>query len=143
MTIGCSSQSLSIRRFASRDEKSRTSFIRMNLFSRCFFLTSFVASTTTALFHGSTSDNRNSHLFDTIAESLRHRYPSITSGKPNIWEMVQIAALCSLIPGIWYFRVKHKDRKSLTLIPSEGVSTQSSDAESSNGKYDSIGGTKH
>lgn len=61
----------------------------------------------------------NSQL-QAVTASLCQLYPQISQGKFNIWEMVQIAAVCSLVPGLWYLR-RRKDSKSTSWSSSEST----------------------
>lgn len=61
-------------------------------------------------------------------DGFRQTYPHIAQGNPNVWEMVQIVALCSLLPGIFYLRRGRKDSKTFSLA-STVVSSQGTSAE--------------
>ena len=84
-------------------------------------LTPFISSTTALSAHNSTwrlSGPATTHL-QTLLETLRQAYPRIAQGKPGVWEMVQIAVLCSLLPGLLYLRRGRKDSKSFSLASTE------------------------
>jgi hypothetical protein len=93
----------------------------LNLISPClaFFVTAVVALPDNSIWRMSNTSSRlNSHL-QAVAASLRQLYPQISQGKFNIWEMVQIAAACSLVPGFWYLKRKRKESKSMSWTSSE------------------------
>lgn len=45
--------------------------------------------------------------------SLRRLYPQISQGRFNAWELVQVMAWCSLLPGFWYLQRTRKEGISL------------------------------
>ena len=49
-----------------------------------------------------------------VAASMRQFYPQTSQRRFNIWEVVQIVALCILLPGFWYLRRKREESKSIT-----------------------------
>ena len=60
--------------------------------------------------------------YQNLIASFRQVYPQISQGKLNIWEMVQIVALCSLLPSFWYLRTKRKEAKSMSWSSTESSS---------------------
>lgn len=76
-----------------------------------------------------------------LLSSLRQLYPQFSQGRPALWEMVGVAALCGLLPGIWWFRRVRTDGKTLVsssvdTSESDGANVQSPrDAEEVNGKF--------
>jgi hypothetical protein len=60
--------------------------------------------------------------YQNLIASFRQVYPQISQGKLNIWDMVQIVALCSLLPGCWYLRTKRKEGKSMSWSSTESSS---------------------
>ena len=60
--------------------------------------------------------------YQNLIANFRQVYPQISQGKLNIWEMVQIVALCSLLPGFWYLRTKRKEAKSMSWSSTESSS---------------------
>ena len=73
---------------------------------------------------------------------FRYAYPQITQGKLNIWEMVQVAVLCSLLPGLWYLRQTRQERKSSWATATSWSKSQVTEQEGgeSNGMWTSFGG---
>jgi hypothetical protein len=56
---------------------------------------------------------RMNALLQTGLASLRHLYPQISQGRFNAWELVQVMAWCSLLPGFWYLQRTRRDGISL------------------------------
>jgi hypothetical protein len=46
-----------------------------------------------------------------ILSSIHKAYPQISQRKISFSEMVQIAALCSIVPALWFLRRKRQDKK--------------------------------
>lgn len=90
------------------------------LLSKWLLLTHLVSSTTALTTNNSTwLLSRPSTNLQALLEGFRQTYPQISRGEPSVWEMVQIAALCSLLPGLFYLRRTRKDSKSLSLASTE------------------------
>jgi hypothetical protein len=64
------------------------------------------------------SDGRLNSQLQAVAASFRQLYPQISQGKFNMWEMAQIAVVCSLVPGFWYLK-KRIESKSTSWSRSE------------------------
>jgi hypothetical protein len=64
-------------------------------------------------------NGRISSQLQAVAARLRQFYPQISQGKFNLWEMVHIAALCSILPGLWYLKAR-KENKPISSTRSEG-----------------------
>ncbi|RFU24919.1 hypothetical protein B7463_g11418, partial [Scytalidium lignicola] len=47
-----------------------------------------------------------------LISNIRHISQLAFQSKAGFWEMVQIAAICSIIPSLWYLRRRQQDRKS-------------------------------
>jgi hypothetical protein len=56
---------------------------------------------------------RMNALLQTGLASLRHLYPQISQGRLNAWELVQVMAWCSLLPGFWYLQRTRREGISL------------------------------
>lgn len=52
---------------------------------------------------------------------IRNPYQLALQGKAGVWEMVQIVAICSIIPGFWYLRRKQQDPKPPRRSSSESL----------------------
>jgi hypothetical protein len=53
-----------------------------------------------------------SRWLQSTAAGFRHLYPHIAQGRPDFWEVVQLMAWCSLLPGFWYLRRRRKEPTS-------------------------------
>ncbi|KAG0648933.1 Polynucleotide 5 -triphosphatase [Hyphodiscus hymeniophilus] len=53
-----------------------------------------------------------------VAANLRQLYPHISQGRFNLKEVIQITAVCGLIPGLWYLN-KWRESKSTSWTSSE------------------------
>ena len=51
-------------------------------------------------------------LLQTCVSSFRHLYPQTSQGRLNVWEVVQVMAWCSLLPGLWYLQRKPKAKSA-------------------------------
>jgi hypothetical protein len=54
-----------------------------------------------------------------LLRSVPQLYPQASQGKFDAWEMAQLAAVCSLLPGIWYLRGRWMGSKSMSWASSE------------------------
>lgn len=103
--------------------------------SLCFpllYLTAVAIPDKDGLSRISSSSNKLNIQFQSLLSAVRQLYPHISQGKIDVWEMAQIAALCSLFPGFFYLRRKRKESSSNVLwnstdsIGKEGMANGSS-----------------
>jgi hypothetical protein len=64
----------------------------------------------------------NSSNAQVLITTFRHLYPNFSHGKLSLWEMVQLGALASIFPCIWYFR-KARNASRATWSAEESEST--------------------
>jgi hypothetical protein len=106
-------------------------------------LTSFVSRVTASTFDGRDSISnsiwqfvRPVNISHAVVEYVRQYYPQTLRGNFSVGEMVQLTALCSLVPSIWYWRMRQREGKSFSLSSTEGPSHDTpveAGAEESNG----------
>jgi hypothetical protein len=98
-------------------------------------------SVSRAHWHLSTSTGRLASGRQAVVDLVRRYLPQAAEGKLTIWDMVQITALCGVIPGFWYLqrqlRRKYSDTGSWksTSKLKKGVAVNEEDSGS---KYTSI-----
>ena len=71
---------------------------------------------------------RANALLLTVVSSFRHLYPQTSQGRLNFWELVQVMAWCSLLPGFWY--LQRRRREGMSKIQSSSGRSQEGSSRS-------------
>ncbi len=109
----------------------------------CILLLSFGVGAAAALSENSLSNSsrRLSGQYQALLLTFHQVYPAIFLGKVTVWEMVALAALCSLGPGIWWLRKRRRESKyslsnSVESLQNTGVKSQvAGDEHGATGEY--------
>jgi hypothetical protein len=67
----------------------------------------------------SSSPNILASQLHSLVSTLRQAYPHVSQGRLNIWELVQIMAVCSILPGLFYFQRRWRESKTTSWAPTQ------------------------
>jgi hypothetical protein len=98
------------------------SVMALSQLSPCLITTLFLCfcARTTAIPDSNISRISKTFQFRSLYSGIRQFYPQAFEGRLGIWEVIQIVAMCSVLPGCWFLlRRRRSDGKSLSTSSGE------------------------